>query len=68
MGEALSYNSLGLYLGIALGPPLGELLLERGGFEAAWYGGALLALVGRRPGVRPARTRRAPNPATGTAG
>ena len=24
MGEALSYNSLGLYLGIALGPPLGE--------------------------------------------
>ncbi len=45
MGEALSYNSLGLYLGIALGPPLGELLLERGGFEAAWYGGALLALV-----------------------
>lgn len=45
MGEALSYNSLGLYLGIALGPPLGELLLERGGFEAAWYGAALLALV-----------------------
>ena len=45
MGEALSYNSLGLYLGIAFGPPLGELLLERGGFEAAWYGGAVLALV-----------------------
>src|SRR3954467_13823366 len=29
VGEALSYNSLGLYLGLALGPPLGELLLQR---------------------------------------
>ena len=43
MGEALSYNSLGLYLGIALGPPLGEALLEAGGFDAAWYGAAVLA-------------------------
>ena len=33
MGEALSYNSLGLYLGIALGPPLGELLIERSGLR-----------------------------------
>ncbi len=33
MGEALSYNSLGLYLGLAFGPPLGELLLESGGFD-----------------------------------
>ena len=30
MGEALSYNSLGLYLGIALGPPLGELVHTSG--------------------------------------
>lgn len=45
LGEALSYNSLGLYLGIALGPPLGELLLERLGYEAAWLGAAVLALV-----------------------
>ena len=37
MGEALSYNSLGLYLGIALGPPLGELVAEQGGLSAAWY-------------------------------
>lgn len=43
MGEALSYNSLGLYLGIALGPPLGEVLLERWGYDAAWYGAAVLA-------------------------
>lgn len=45
MGEAVSYNSLGLYLGLALGPPLGEWLLDRSGFEAAWYGGGLLALA-----------------------
>lgn len=45
MGEALSYNSLGLYLGLAFGPPLGELLLESGGYAAAWYGSAGLAVV-----------------------
>ena len=32
LGEALSYNSLGLYLGLALGPPLGELLVETWSF------------------------------------
>jgi predicted MFS family arabinose efflux permease len=45
MGEALSYNSLGLYLGLALGPPLGELLLDRGGFTAAWVGGGVMAAL-----------------------
>lgn len=46
LGEALSYNSLGLYLGLALGPPLGELLVTRVGFDAAWYGaGGLAALA-----------------------
>jgi MFS family permease len=44
-GEALSYNSLALYLGIAFGPTLGHLLLEVGGFQLAWIGGALLALT-----------------------
>lgn len=43
-GEALSYNSLGLYLGITLGPPLGELLIHSAGFTGAWYGAAVLAL------------------------
>ena len=45
MGEALSYNSLGLYLGLALGPPLGEALLERWGYNAAWMGAAVLAVL-----------------------
>src|SRR5205823_6020105 len=45
LGEALSYNSLSLYLGIALGPVLGELLLNVGGFRSAWIGGACLALL-----------------------
>lgn len=45
MGEALSYNSLGLYLGIAFGPPLGEVLLEEFGFDTAWYGATVLAVL-----------------------
>jgi predicted MFS family arabinose efflux permease len=45
MGEALSLNSLGLYLGLALGPLLGEALLGWGGYDAAWAGATLMALV-----------------------
>ena len=33
IGEALSYNSLGLYLGLALGPPLGEVLVRTAGLR-----------------------------------
>ena len=44
-GEALSYNSLALYLGIAFGPGFGELLLGIGGFNLAWFGAAALALA-----------------------
>ena len=44
-GEAFSYNSLGLYLGVALGPVLAEVLIGMGGFAAAWYGGAALAML-----------------------
>jgi MFS family permease len=42
-GEALSYNSLALYLGIAFGPAIGQILLDAGGFALAWLGGAALA-------------------------
>jgi predicted MFS family arabinose efflux permease len=45
MGEATSYNSLGLYLGLAFGPPLAELLARTGGFRAAWYGAATLSVI-----------------------
>ncbi len=45
MGEALSYNSLGLYLGIALGPPLGELLIEQWSYDAAWYAATALTFL-----------------------
>lgn len=45
MGEALSYNSFGLYLGLALGPPLGELLVKTVSFSATWFGAAGLSLL-----------------------
>ena len=45
MGEALSYNSLGLYLGIAFGPPLGELVADGLGLGAAWYAATVLAVL-----------------------
>jgi predicted MFS family arabinose efflux permease len=58
MGEAVSYNSLGLYLGLAFGPPLGELLVSTAGFSAAWYGAAALSLVAAvvAAGIRNLRT------------
>jgi MFS family permease len=42
-GEALSYNSVALYLGIALGPPVGQALVEWSGYGAAWLGASALA-------------------------
>ena len=42
-GEALSFNSLALYLGIAFGPAIGEWLLDVGGFTVAWLGVSELA-------------------------
>ncbi len=45
MGEALSYNSLGLYLGIAFGPPLAEVLIEQWSYDAAWYGATVLSVL-----------------------
>lgn len=45
LGEALSYNSLGLYLGIALGPPLGEVVVEAWGYTEAWWVAGALAVA-----------------------
>jgi len=44
-GEALSYNSLALYVGIATGPILGQALLGRGGFPLVWAGAGVLLAV-----------------------
>ncbi len=65
IGEATSYNSLGLYLGLAFGPPLGELLVRVAGFSAAWYGAAVLSLIAAlvAAGIKDARS-----PSTATDG
>lgn len=45
LGEAISYNSLGLYTGLSIGPPIGEVLVNEGGFTAGWTGAGLLAAL-----------------------
>ncbi len=66
LGEALSYNSLGLYLGLALGPPLGEALVEHWGFTNAWYGAAALSVSAAIIATRIRETRAdAPAPGPG---
>jgi len=65
VGEALSYNSLGLYLGLAFGPPLGELLLGRWGYPTAWYGAAGLAVVAALVVVGIGETRSGSDPGGG---
>ncbi|GLI28911.1 permease [Agromyces rhizosphaerae] len=51
MGEALSINSLRLYLGLAFGPPLAEALIGAGGYAAVWIGATGLALVAAALGL-----------------
>jgi predicted MFS family arabinose efflux permease len=58
-GEAISFYSLSLYLGIALGPLLGQALLNLGGFTLAWLGAAVLALLAAVLATRIPETRRA---------
>lgn len=64
-GEALSWNSVALYLGIAVGPGVGQLLMEWRGFAAAWVGGALLALLAALLVLRVPETRQ-PSPPDAT--
>lgn len=61
-GEALSFNSLSLYLGIALGPLIGQALLGAGGFTLAWLGAAALALLAAILALRIPETREAALP------
>ena len=63
-GEALSLYSLGLWAGLALGPLLGELVLDDDRFDAVWLlaaGCCLVAgLIGLSlPETAPAREARA---------
>ena len=44
-GEAISLVSLSLYLGIAIGPLLGELILTASGYAAVWIATAALYVV-----------------------
>lgn len=45
VGEAVSWSSVSLYVGIAVGPGIGQLFLGWGGFTAAWVGAAMLATL-----------------------
>ncbi len=56
-GEALSLNSLALYLGVAGGPLVGQGLLRWGGFDGAWTGAAVLALLAAAAATRVPETR-----------
>jgi MFS family permease len=57
-GEALSYNSLALFLGIAIGPMIGQLLLDHGGFRLVWTGIGLLGLLAAALAARVPETHR----------
>jgi predicted MFS family arabinose efflux permease len=67
-GEAISFNSLSLYLGIAIGPTIGFALLSIGGFGLAFAGGAVLSLAATALAVRipetvaPAQRNQPPTP------
>jgi predicted MFS family arabinose efflux permease len=65
MGEAISYNSLALYAGLAGGPPLAEYLVESApvwpGLETAWWGAGVLAAVAAVVFARVGETRPAPS-------
>jgi predicted MFS family arabinose efflux permease len=44
-GEAISFLSLSLYLGIAIGPPIGEALFAAGSYNSVWLAAAGVASI-----------------------
>ena len=44
-GEAFNLASLALYIGLALGPPIGETVLDSVGYDAVWVAAAGLTIV-----------------------
>ncbi len=64
-GEAFSFASLALYIGIGAGPFIGEAVIARFGFRTAWivsigFALAAVALTLRLPAMRPIRDERQP--------
>ena len=56
-GEALSLFSLALYSGLAVGPVLGEVVLENGTFDQAWWVAVAASLIAAGLGMRVPETR-----------
>ncbi len=62
-GEAISYFSLAVFGGLAVGPAIGEFLLDRAGFDAVWWaaaGGAAFAAA-LAASIKETRPERAPD-------
>jgi MFS family permease len=55
-GEAISYFSLSLYVGVALGPFIGELVLREDRFAAVWIVAAAMAAAAAVFGLRAPET------------
>jgi predicted outer membrane repeat protein len=55
--EAMSFFTLSLYIGLSLGPPLGEAMLARAGFDGVWLLSGGLAAVALALGSRLPETR-----------
>ncbi|MGH2729232.1 MAG: MFS transporter [Actinomycetota bacterium] len=64
-GEALSFFSLALYSGIAIGPVLGETVLKAYDFDAAWLVAAVSGFIAAVLAVRVPDTRPEPLGETG---
>lgn len=56
-GEALSYFSLALFGGLAIGPISGESILDAAGFDAVWLFGGAAAVIAGLVGFRVPETR-----------
>jgi MFS family permease len=65
-GEAISYFSLSLYLGVGIGPFIGEALLGQDRFAAVWIAAAAMAGVAALFGLRAPETRPAGSSAAGS--
>lgn len=59
-GEALSLNSLALYIGIATGPLLGQVLLDSWGFDVVWLSTFVLMALAAMLATRVPETRAEP--------